>query len=317
MFEIRKEKFGNYNYYKIVNEQTGEYIAFIPEKGALLNELVLRHESDTVYPLLQGYPSPETLETLRGYRGCKLSPFPNRIHQGQYQYQDEAYQLHINRPQEQNSIHGFMYEIPFEVSRTLADARSGSLTLMSNYWGNKEGYPFPYRIEITYQLHSSEGFRCTTLIENIGSTSMPIGDGWHPYFTTGSPVDELMLKFEPVSQLEMDDERTQIKEMHAFKDFQKYQAIGDRNFDDCFELDARFPWSELYLFDRQKQLKLKIWQECGKGKYNYIQLYIPADRQSIAIEPMTCPPNAFNHHKGLIELKPDEQIILSWGVALV
>ncbi|MBU0474326.1 MAG: hypothetical protein KKF62_09190 [Bacteroidetes bacterium] len=30
-----------------------------------------------------------------------------------------------------------------------------------------------------------------------------------------------------------------------------------------------------------------LWQEVGKGKYNYLQFYTPPKRNSVAVEPKT------------------------------
>ena len=57
-------------------------------------------------------------------------------------------------------------------------------------------------------------------------------------------------------------------------------------------------------------------------KYSFIQIY-SADRvldpnrrrMSIALEPMTCAPNAFNSDIGLITLSPGEEFIGRWGIS--
>jgi aldose 1-epimerase len=37
-------------------------------------------------------------------------------------------------------------------------------------------------------------------------------------------------------------------------------------------------------------------------------------RRSIAVEPMTCPPNAFRTHDSLIVLEPGESTASTWGI---
>jgi len=61
----------------------------------------------------------------------------------------------------------------------------------------------------------------------------------------------------------------------------------------------------------------RICQETGKYKYNFLQVYTPPHRKSIAIEPMTCAPNAFNNEQGLIILAPFESFSASWGISMV
>jgi aldose 1-epimerase len=38
-------------------------------------------------------------------------------------------------------------------------------------------------------------------------------------------------------------------------------------------------------------------------------------RRSLAVEPMTCPPNAFRTGEGLIRLAPGESFTSRWGIA--
>jgi aldose 1-epimerase len=49
---------------------------------------------------------------------------------------------------------------------------------------------------------------------------------------------------------------------------------------------------------------------------NYLQLYTPNDRKSIAIEPQTAPANSFNTKVGLKILQPNERYQLSWKLNL-
>ena len=46
----------------------------------------------------------------------------------------------------------------------------------------------------------------------------------------------------------------------------------------------------------------------------YIQLYIPSHRQSIAIEPMTAAADCFNNHLGTKELLKQEHYSIAWIV---
>ena len=56
------------------------------------------------------------------------------------------------------------------------------------------------------------------------------------------------------------------------------------------------------------------------GKYRYAQVFtgdtLAAERRrcGLAIEPMTCPPDAFRSGVDLIVLRPGEAITLEWGI---
>jgi aldose 1-epimerase len=60
-----------------------------------------------------------------------------------------------------------------------------------------------------------------------------------------------------------------------------------------------------------------VW--LGEGA-DYVQLYtgdtLPSEerRRAVAIEPMTCPPDAFRSGTGLISLGPGERHTVHWGI---
>ena len=61
---------------------------------------------------------------------------------------------------------------------------------------------------------------------------------------------------------------------------------------------------------------LTVW--LGES-YRYLQLFtgdpLPdVDRRSLAVEPMTCAPNAFRSGDGLLVLEPGESATATWGI---
>ena len=54
--------------------------------------------------------------------------------------------------------------------------------------------------------------------------------------------------------------------------------------------------------------------------YPYLMLYSGDDRpdvlrRSLAVEPMTCPPQAFRSGDGVVTLAPGESITTAWGLS--
>ena len=70
------------------------------------------------------------------------------------------------------------------------------------------------------------------------------------------------------------------------------------------EIEGIFCQTELIAQDK----KLIIWQETGDNKMNYLVIYTPPSRQSVAIEPLTSNINAFNNGEDLIILEPNEKL---------
>ena len=56
------------------------------------------------------------------------------------------------------------------------------------------------------------------------------------------------------------------------------------------------------LVSRKTGIILNIWQESSRNKYNYLVLYTPPDRKSIAIEPITSNIDSFNSKEDVIIL---------------
>jgi aldose 1-epimerase len=40
----------------------------------------------------------------------------------------------------------------------------------------------------------------------------------------------------------------------------------------------------------------------------------PYRRSALAVEPMSCPPNAFNTGEGVVRLKPGASVTYTWGI---
>jgi aldose 1-epimerase len=313
MFKVRHERTGTLSIIKLINEETLEYVSVIPE-GAYLHELVL-NKNGRNHSLLDGYKSEEEFATqrLKNFKGSKLFPFPNRINQAQYTFEGKNYSLEKNFPQENNAIHGLVLETNFTVKNELANEAEARLELTYRSEGDSRGYPFRYELSITYTL-SPTGFSCTTKAINTSDTEMPVGDGWHPYFKTGIQLNDLFLQLPSDEILETDEKLIPTGKLIKSDQFLKSSQVGSHLFDTCYKVKGENKIVETELYDKAKDLRIILWQETGKDKYNYLQIYIPPQRDTIALEPMTCAPDAFNNSMGLIILKPGEVKEFTFGV---
>lgn len=145
---------------------------------------------------------------------------------------------------------------------------------------------------------------------------MPFGDGWHPYFNLNNLVNEVYLEVPSCTIVEIDEKFIPTGRLIENTDYLSFNKAGSMHFDTCFQLDKTKPVAVTRLYDKQKHITISIWQQTGEGKYNYMLLYTPPDRNSIAVEPMTCQPDAFNNHKDLIILKPFDFFEASFGVQI-
>lgn len=314
MFSITVENFYGKERIKLFNPGTGEYLCIIPAFGGNIIDLALS-KNDKLHHVIAG---DETLETLSGtssntYRGAKLSPFPNRINNGKYVFEGKEYQLEQNNPP--HALHGLCWNLPFTLKAELVTDSAAILILQADYISQHKGYPFTYHIEIEYTLEENN-FKCVTKILNTSEQSIPIGDGWHPYFTTGSKIDNIKLQLPASKQVELGKNIIPTGNYLPGKLFESPTPINTTQLDHCFELDTSTDKVETRLIDEQKNISMVIWQQVGGRGYKFIQAYIPPDRNSIAIEPMSCAPDAFNNKNGLIILSPKESVEFCFGINL-
>ena len=147
---------------------------------------------------------------------------------------------------------------------------------------------------------------------------MPVGHGWHPYFRIGDHIiDELLLQFPAEAVLKVDERNIPTGETVAYNKFNQLRQLENTVLDNCFLLPDTDTNAEIIIMNKSKDFGYRIWQETGKYKYNYLQVYTPPERKSIAIEPMTCAPDAFNNQMGTIILAPLEMISATYGITRI
>lgn len=317
MFKINEDSFGSLTQLELSNMLTGEYATILHDYGTCVNELVLNVNGKN-RSLMKGTKDPKEISGKQWFKSAKMAPFPNRIRDGKYSFNGQDYQLPLNDTKLGNAIHGFVFDKVFELLSHDESQTECSVELQYSYNGKMEGFPFPFKMNLTYIL-SDDGLECETLVVNTGQQPMPFGDGWHPYFQTNNKVDRLQLCLPSAELIELDDKKIPTGKLLPFTDFEDcLVTIGDRNFDTGLKLklNGRDDIVNIELYDPDNDILIDVWQEVGTNKYNYLQLYIPPDRQSIAIEPMSCAADAFNNGMGLITLAPGERFQARYGITV-
>lgn len=315
MFQVERGSFGKFNKIVLLNDHSKESVTIIPDFGGAVNELRLR-KGDQNHSIIDGYETAEEMESNDWSKSIKLIPFPNRIQDGKYNFNNKDYQLDINFPKQNHAIHGFIKDKKLQVIREESDSERAMITLVYKHDGSTEGYPFKFFVEIDYIL-SKDGFECKTTIENKEENQdIPVGDGWHPYFTTGSDVSDLELTLPVVDKIEVDDRQIPNGKKTLFNEFKVSKKIGGTILDTCFTVEQSSK-AITKIKDPKKDLTINVWQETGNRSYNFVQVFTPPKKTVIAIEPMTCNMDAFNNKEGLIVLRPNEYFTASYGVTLV
>ena len=264
--------------------------------------------------LVDGYRADEMSSSGRGQ---VLIPWPNRLQDGSYEFDGQRHQLSLNEPERGNAIHGLV-----RWSAWTATEREPHRAVMEHVLYPQPGYPFSLRISIEYTL-SDSGLQVRTTATNLGTATCPYGSGAHPYLTLGTAtIDSLILRA-PGRTVLRSDERglptgTEAVE-HTEYDFRKPRQIGSTTFDHAFtDLERDHDGlAHVELRDPDHGTQVSLWVD---QSYPYVMLFsgdpLPnVNRRSLAVEPMTCPPNAFRTKDALIRLEPGSSFIGTWGIA--
>ncbi len=306
MYKVYEEPFGKFTQIRLRNEQTGATATLVPEFGSTLLSLLLRTKNGKLVEVIDGYQTSDELEQLEWAKSAKLSPFPNRLDKGKFTFEHETYQLPINFPGQGHAIHGFLMDKPFTMVELKTTTHFAEAEFVYTYNKELEGFPFCFETTLVFTL-SENKLTCRTLVKNLGTSAMPYGDGWHPYFKlTTEKVDDLYLQLPNCQQVVVDENMIPTGEKLEYSSFSVSEQIKDAQFDTGFSVLESSAATKVVLVDTEEAATLMIEQENTTNKYQFLQVFIPPNRKSIAIEPMSCVTNAFNNHDGLFVLQPQE-----------
>jgi len=307
MYQLTKVPFGSFEKYKFHNDQTGNAFSVVPEHGACLIDLELNHKS-----VIDGYDKVEDMVANDWGKNIVLFPFPNRLRDGQYQFEGKTYQFPINEKETNTALHGFGMFTKMSVKEIDVNENAASITCLYEDLGNSPGYPFPFNFEISFTINNSNEFIVSMCAKNTGTQNLPIGIGWHPYFKLTDKVEELNLQFPACHKVEIDNKMIPTGVRIPYNTFNTLRPIKDTVLDNCFAMDDQK--GRMNLTIANKEMTINYWQETGNGKFNYLQLFTPPYRTCLAIEPMTCNIDAFNNGDGLVRLKPTEELKGEFGL---
>lgn len=313
MLTTALNKIGKYQeiVFRFANELGHFKIGVLNEYGAALNRIEIPFKNNT-FNLIKGYEAIDDFK--KPYRGVLLAPFPNRIKKGQYTFNEKNYQLPINRVEENNALHGFLYNQPFKLIENKIEGDIATLVLQNKYDQNAEGYPFKFNTVVSYVWNAPYELEVKTTLINKGDFTMPLGLGWHPYFQFPQSINNIALHINTTKQFKVDQYLIPTLKTEPYSSFIQHKKIAQTSFDDCFALNDANNMHTTELIDNDNNIAIAIKQ--STKTFKYLQVYTPPNRDCIAIEPMTCIPDSFNNQLGLIKLKPTESYSCSYNINL-
>jgi len=240
----------------------------------------------------------------KSYASSVLFPFVNRIENGKYTFQETAYELEINQPEENNALHGLIYNKNFNIYNQHISEDFAAVTLSYKETKKPKGFPFDYSVFLKYTL-TEASLTLEVTIKNEDEKSFPFSIGWHPYFYS-SNLYKSFLKLKSSKKMELNEKMIPVKiKKYVLKE--DLLQIRDTQLDDCFIPET----NNVFFITPDYGININ-----SSSKENYLQLYTPKGRNYVAIEPMTAAPNSFNNKLGLQLLKSEESYIIDWSIKL-
>ncbi len=300
-FSIERKPGDGFDLLWLTENATGTQVALNPAAGALLHAFVVPVEKTTIN-IIDNYKTADELAHYLSfsYKGSKLSPFACRIPRGRWSMNETQYEFQ-NRFKDGSAIHGLVYDKSFEVTREFADEGSASVTLRYHYKAEDAGYPFEYICEVKYTLQTRNVLQLETTIINLHHESIPVVDGWHPYFNLGDTIDKYEIMFPSRTMLEFNEALVPTGKLLDDPSFISLAQLGSREIDNCFVLNQSNGSPCCVVYNPRNKLKLNFF---ASDLYRYLQIFTPKHRDSIAIENLSGAPDAFNNGLGLIMLDP-------------
>lgn len=254
-------------------------------------------------------------------RGQVLAPWPNRLGDGRYRFEGRAGRAALDEPERGNAIHGLV--------RWLAWAprsQAQNVLTMGCVLEPQPAYPWRLDLEVEYRLGRG-GLVVTAEATNLDEAPAPFGIGFHPYVTVGTgTLDTARLQLPAARVLVTDDRGLPVGERHvggSDLDFRVARPLGPTRLDTAYFALARDAQgvARAELRHPEEDRAVVVWMDAG---FDYLMAYTgdtvddeARRRRSIALEPMTCPPDALRSGTGLVTLSPGSRWRGSWGISPV
>lgn len=293
MYSINHNK--DLNILEIENSNRQLYAKICLDKGACLQELTL-----SGHAIIKDL-SPLSYTTT--YASSILFPFANRIKDGKYNFDNKTYQFEINEPDNNNALHGLVFNKTFEIIDEKVTKDTASIILAYNETKKCNAFPFTYNIQLEYTFNK-ENFYLKVTVKNTDEKVFPFTLGWHPYFQS-SNLFESSIKFNSSKKIVLDERciTTGITDTNTSQGIK----IAGQQFDDCWILDS----DEVVFKTPKYNLTFN-----ATGDNNFLQIYTPPKENTIAIEPTTGVSDSFNNQIGLQVLKPNNSYNITWHLKI-
>jgi aldose 1-epimerase len=287
----------------------GHQQAVVTEVGASLRSYRVADMS-----VIDGY---ETHEMCSGGRGQVLAPWPNRLGDGRYVFDACHVQAALDEPAHRNAIHGLVRWLPWQL-----ESRAQNVVALACVLHPQPGYPWRLALRVEYRL-GRDGLTVNTTVTNADARPAPFGLGFHPYVTVDTDTIDLARLTVPARRRLVTDQRglpvDHVTVSGTEYDFASGRVIGASRLDTAYSELRRDGdgVARVEIDDPIGGRAVTLWMD---ERFRYVMVFtgdtLAADRRrrSIAIEPMTCPPDALRSGTDLVRLEPGVTWGASWGI---
>jgi aldose 1-epimerase len=287
----------------------GSHRAIVTEVGA-----TLRHYSVADADVIDGFGADEWSPDGRGQ---VLAPWPNRLDGGKYRFEGRDAQAALDEPELQNAIHGLVRWLPWRTASKSADGVELTCVLHP-----QPGYPWRLDLQVGYRLDGT-GLTVSCRARNASSAPAPFGIGFHPYLTLGTAIDDAVLRIPATRSLTMDDRGLPIGDESVTGsdlDFTEPKSIGSMRLDTGYTNLVRGAdgIARACVATRDNDRGASLWVD---PLFRYLMVYtgdkleaVSRRRRAVAIEPMTCPPNALRSGTDVLKMEPGQSVEGHWGL---
>ena len=258
-------------------------------------------------------------EVCRAGRGQVLMPWPNRIRDGKYRFGGSDLQLGLSEPALHNASHGLVRWATWQLHWHADDW--SALTVRTRLHP-QPGWDATLDLSVNYVLEP-HGLVVSVHASNVGPAPAPFGFGAHPYIALGrTPLAEVELTIPAGLEVLVDDQLipTATAVVRPEVDFRTRRPLGTTSLDTAFTglTRARADGGWEVVVGGLETGDVSVW---GDESLDWAQVFTAKGKDTgvdgirgIAVEPMSCPANAFNSGEGLVVLAPGDSWSARWGI---
>ena len=214
-------------------------------------------------------------------------------------------------PELQNAIHGLVRWLPWKTASKSADGVELTCVLHP-----QPGYPWRLDLQVGYRLDGT-GLTVSIRARNASSVPAPFGIGFHPYLTVGTAIDDAVLQIPATRCLVMDDRGLPIGNepvAGSDLDFTEPRSVGSMRLDTGYTDLVRGSdgLARAFVARPDEGRNASLWAD---SLFRYLMVYtgdkleaVSRRRRAVAIEPMTCPPNALRSGTDLLKMEPGQVV---------